>query len=112
MALALSAGVRQHPRRDPPTGIEARVVNREKTVAYGHAERTLAAIRHLETETMELLRGLAQLDSEQRQWLQAVGQAHNTRTLPEQDVAGVSAGTSSSRRRRGDDVRVDNHETA
>jgi hypothetical protein len=53
-------------------------------VAYGHAERALAAIRLLEDETIELLRGRAQLDSEQRQWLQAVRKA---RSLLEPDPA-------------------------
>jgi len=38
-------------------------------MAYGHAERTLAAIRLLEAETAELLRGLPQLDAEQSRWL-------------------------------------------
>jgi hypothetical protein len=37
-------------------------------MAYGHAERTLAAIRLLEAETRELLDGLPQLDPEQSQW--------------------------------------------
>ena len=41
-------------------------------MAYGHAERTLAAIRRLEAETRELLSGLAQLDPEQSQWLREV----------------------------------------
>jgi hypothetical protein len=41
-------------------------------VAYGHAERTLAAIRQLEAETAELLRMLPQLDAEQSSWLQEV----------------------------------------
>jgi hypothetical protein len=39
-------------------------------MAYGHAERNLAAIRQLEAETRELLSGLPQLDLEQLQWLQ------------------------------------------
>ena len=41
-------------------------------MAYGHAERTLAAIRLLEEETGELLDGLPQLDPEQSQWRQEV----------------------------------------
>jgi hypothetical protein len=41
-------------------------------MAYGHAERTLAAIRLLETETRELLSSLARLEPEHRQWLQDV----------------------------------------
>jgi len=41
-------------------------------MAYGHAERTLAAIRLLEAETRELLDGLPQLDPEQSQWRQEV----------------------------------------
>ncbi len=39
-------------------------------MAYGHAERTLAAIRLLEAETRELLNGLEHLDPEHVQWLQ------------------------------------------
>jgi len=39
-------------------------------MAYGHAERNLAAIRQLEKGTRELLSGLHQLDPEQLQWLQ------------------------------------------
>jgi hypothetical protein len=41
-------------------------------MAYGHAERVLAAIRRLEDETRELLSGLDQLDPEQAQWLEEV----------------------------------------
>jgi len=37
-------------------------------MAYGHAERTLAAIRLLEAETAELLDGLPELDAEQSSW--------------------------------------------
>jgi hypothetical protein len=44
-------------------------------MAYGHAERNLAAIRQLEAETRELLSGLAQLDPEQLQWLQETAEA-------------------------------------
>ncbi len=38
-------------------------------MAYGHAERTLAAIRLLETQTAELLYSLPRLDAEQSNWL-------------------------------------------
>jgi hypothetical protein len=41
-------------------------------VTYGHAERTLAAIRLLEAETVELLDGLPELDGEQASWLREV----------------------------------------
>jgi len=41
-------------------------------MAYGHAERTLAAIRLLEAETRELLDDLPQLDPEQSQWRQEI----------------------------------------
>lgn len=44
-------------------------------MAYGHAERVLAAIRRLEGETRELLTGLDQLDQEQAQWLEEVSRA-------------------------------------
>jgi hypothetical protein len=45
-------------------------------MAYGHAERTLAAIRLLEAQTRDLLGGLAQLSQEQSDWLQEVTEAH------------------------------------
>jgi len=41
-------------------------------VAYGHAERALAAIQALEAETAELLRSLPQLDAEQSSWLEEI----------------------------------------
>jgi len=44
-------------------------------MAYGHAERTLAAIRLLEAETRELLTGLAQPEPEQAQCLHEVTEA-------------------------------------
>jgi len=51
-------------------------------MAYGHAERTLAAIRALEAETRELLDGLPQLDREQSQWLQEVTAPRPQRCQP------------------------------
>jgi hypothetical protein len=42
-------------------------------MAYGHAERVVAAIRLLEAETKELLSGLDKLDPEQAQWLEDIG---------------------------------------
>ncbi len=44
-------------------------------MAYGHAERTLAAIRLLETQTAELLYSLPRLDAEQSSWLKESNQA-------------------------------------
>ena len=41
-------------------------------MAYGHAERVVAAIMRLEAETAELLSGLDQLDPEQARWLEEV----------------------------------------
>ena len=38
-------------------------------MAYGHAERTLEAIRMLVAETRELLSEEPDLDAEQQQWL-------------------------------------------
>jgi hypothetical protein len=38
-------------------------------MTYGHAERTLAAIRKLEAETRHLLDSVAHLDQEQSAWL-------------------------------------------
>jgi len=39
-------------------------------MAYGHAERVLAALRLLEAETAELLDSLPLLDAEQSRWLE------------------------------------------
>jgi hypothetical protein len=41
-------------------------------MTYGHAERTLAAIRRLEAETRQLLGTVTQLDQEQSTWLREV----------------------------------------
>lgn len=41
-------------------------------MAYGHAERVLAAIRRLEVETTEFLISQTALDPEQKQWLRDV----------------------------------------
>jgi hypothetical protein len=41
-------------------------------MAYGHADRNLALIRQLETETRNLLEGLGQLTPEQSAWLREV----------------------------------------
>jgi hypothetical protein len=39
-------------------------------MAYGHAERNLALLRQLETETRQLLENLDHPDPEQSAWLQ------------------------------------------
>jgi hypothetical protein len=44
----------------------------EKAMAYGHAERNLALLRQLETETRQLLASLDPPDPEQSAWLQEV----------------------------------------
>jgi hypothetical protein len=41
-------------------------------MAYAHAERNLALLRQLETETRQLLESLDQPDPEQSAWLQEV----------------------------------------
>ena len=41
-------------------------------MAYGHAERNLALLRQLETETRQLLASLDLPDPEQSAWLQEV----------------------------------------
>ena len=46
-------------------------------MAYGHAERTLAAIRLLETQTAELLYSLPWLDGEQASWLKKAVEARS-----------------------------------
>ena len=57
-------------------------------MAYGHAERVVAAIRQLEAETAELLNGLDQLDAEQAQWLEDVSQPNAARERPTATKAG------------------------
>jgi len=59
-------------------------------MAYGHAERALAAIRLLEAETRELLNGLPQLDPEQALWLREVTEERSRLFSPA--VAGRPAG--------------------
>ncbi|MGH3165612.1 MAG: hypothetical protein ACRDN0_06920 [Trebonia sp.] len=44
-------------------------------MAYGHAERTLATIRLLEAETVELLTAQADLAAEEARWLREGGPA-------------------------------------
>jgi hypothetical protein len=56
-------------------------------MAYGHAERTLATIRLLETETAALLRGLPWLDVEQSAWLYEV----NGTGLHTADPSGIAS---------------------
>jgi hypothetical protein len=48
-------------------------------MGYGHAERNLALIRQLESETRELLGTLDQPDPEQSAWLQEVPARKGTR---------------------------------
>lgn len=51
-------------------------------MAYGHAERTLAAIRLLEAETRDLLNGLEHLDPEHVQWLRDAVESASQRLQP------------------------------
>jgi len=51
-------------------------------MTYGHAERTLAAIRLLEAETRILLDDLDELSPEQAQWLDDVSAAAFRRSQP------------------------------
>ena len=46
-------------------------------MAYGHAERTLAAIRLLETQTVKLLYSLPWLGGEQASWLKEAVEARS-----------------------------------
>jgi hypothetical protein len=46
-------------------------------MAYGHAERNLAAIRRLEAETKEMLSSLPQYGSGQSRWLQQTTKANS-----------------------------------
>ena len=48
-------------------------------MAYGHAERTLAAIRLLEAETRELLARQEHLDPEQTEWLREAAESASMR---------------------------------
>jgi hypothetical protein len=59
-------------------------------MAYGHAERNLAAIRRLEAETKELAGGLPQSGSGQSRWLQQTAKASSQR--PDAPAPGVVPG--------------------
>lgn len=48
-------------------------------MAYGHAERTLAAVRLLEAETRELLNRSADLDAEHARWLHHAAESASDR---------------------------------
>jgi hypothetical protein len=48
-------------------------------MAYGHAERTLAAIRLLEAETRELLNGVDRLEPEHVRWLRDAADSASVR---------------------------------
>ena len=61
-------------------------------MAYGHAERNLAAIRQLEAETRGLLSGLPQLDVEQLQWLQETAEAKPEPACPHEAGLTLLAG--------------------
>jgi hypothetical protein len=60
----------------PPTAARG---DEENLMAYGHAERTLAAIRLLEAETRELLSSQDQLDPEHAQWLRDAAESASVR---------------------------------
>ena len=51
-------------------------------MGYGHAERTLAAIRVLEAETRELLSRQEHLDPEQAEWLRQAAESASRRLRP------------------------------
>jgi len=48
-------------------------------MTYGHAERTLATIRLLEAETVQLLNSADHLDPEQEQWLREAAESASRR---------------------------------
>jgi hypothetical protein len=48
-------------------------------MTYGHAERTLATIRLLEAETVQLLNSENHLDPEQEQWLREAAESASQR---------------------------------
>jgi hypothetical protein len=56
-------------------------------MAYGHAERNLAAIQLLEAQTEELLRGLPEPGSRQSRWLQLAAKASSQ--CPDAPTPGV-----------------------
>jgi hypothetical protein len=56
-------------------------------MAYGHAERNLAAIRRLEAETEELLSSLPQSGSGQSRWLRRTAKASSQH--PDASAPGV-----------------------
>ncbi len=65
-------------------------------MAYGHAERTLAAIRLLEAETRELLNRPADLDAGHARWLHNAAESASDRLRaaraeqPDDDQAVIS----------------------
>ncbi len=66
-------------------------------MAYGHAERTLATIRLLETETRELLSGQEHLEPEHAAWLRQASESASRRLR-----SGVAADTGTAHDRAGD----------
>ena len=68
-AAVASAGTDGSPR---PSKMPHRLSEGDTAMGYGHAERNLAVIRQLETETRDLLETLDQPDPEQSAWLQKV----------------------------------------
>ncbi len=60
-------------------------------MAYGHAERTLAAIRLLEAETRELLSRHEGLDPQEAEWLRKAAESasRRLRSGTTHDPAGV-----------------------
>jgi hypothetical protein len=75
MALETGAGAGERSQLGSAPQRRGTALSREKAMAYGHAERNLAAIRQLEAETRESLSGLPQLDLEQLQWLEETAEA-------------------------------------
>ena len=67
-------------------------------MAYGHAERNLAAIRLLEAQTEELLRSLPQSDPTQSGWPHQAAAASSP--CPEAPTPGVPTGATRAKRDR------------
>src|SRR5271165_7290489 len=71
-------------------------------MAYGHAERTLAAIQLLETQTAELLCRLPRLDAEQSSWLEeSTEERRRAVTVPGGRPGGLGTGGDRFGRARG-----------
>jgi hypothetical protein len=65
------------------------LLRHDEAMAYGHAERTLAAIRLLEAETRDLLSRQEHLEPEHVEWLRTVAESASRRLGTTRLVSGI-----------------------